>query len=327
MVAPGTYTIRVAATDKDKATGTTEFTIVVKQEDARATYTGDFFASTSSISSSTATVTLAATIRDITAVTGDPAYDAYAGDIRNANVKFVNRDASNAVLCTASVGLVNPGDTKTGTAICNWPATISGDSQQFTVGIIVNNYYIRDSSAENTVVTVSKPIGTNFITGGGYLVLINSNGQYAGDVGSKNNFGFNVKYNKAGTNLQGNLNTIFRRTESNGLHVYQIKSASWGTATLTTKICSSTTASATCPSTASFTAKANLVDITNPLSPVTKVSGAPLQVSLTDKGEPGTADTISITLSGTNGGVLYSSSWTGTKTVEQVIGGGNLVVH
>jgi hypothetical protein len=28
--------------------------------------------------------------------------------------------------------------------------------------------------------------------------------------GTKNNFGFNVKYNKSNTNLQGNINTIVR---------------------------------------------------------------------------------------------------------------------
>ena len=88
----------------------------------------------------------------------------------------------------------------------------------------MNNYYTRNSSADNTVVTVSKPIGTNFITGGGYLVLSQPSGLKAGDPGTKNNFGFNVKYNKGFTNLQGNINTIIRRTESDGiLHVYQVK--------------------------------------------------------------------------------------------------------
>ena len=40
----------------------------------------------------TATVPLRATIQDITAVLGDPAFDAYPGDITNASVSFINRE-------------------------------------------------------------------------------------------------------------------------------------------------------------------------------------------------------------------------------------------
>jgi hypothetical protein len=143
------YNIVPAAVDSIPGTLSNYFVILnygkltVTQEDARATYTGAVFASTSSKTSGAATVTLAATIQDITAVTDDPAYDPDAGDIRNAVVKFVNGENGD-VICTASVGLVNPVDTKTGTATCNWDINIgTQDSEQYTIGIIVNNYYIR----------------------------------------------------------------------------------------------------------------------------------------------------------------------------------------
>jgi hypothetical protein len=49
-------------------------------------------------------------------------------------------------------------------------------------------------------------------------------------------------------------------------------------------------------------------------------------MSMTDKGEPGKDDTIGLTL--WNGSTLvFSSYWNGTKTPEQILGGGNLVVH
>ena len=48
---------------------------------------------------------------------------------------------------------------------------------------------------------------------------------------------------------------------------------------------------------------------------------------MTDKGEPGKDDTIAIQLSNTNGSLLFSSKWSGTNTVEQILGGGNLVVR
>jgi hypothetical protein len=139
-------------------------TLEITREDARAEYTGATFVWTSSATSSTATVTLSATIKDITALSTDSAYDPDGGDITKATVKFVNRDAGNAVLCTASgVGLVNAGNKKIGTATCNWSANIgSADSLPYTIGILVEGYYTRNSSQDNEVVTISKPLTSSF---------------------------------------------------------------------------------------------------------------------------------------------------------------------
>jgi PKD domain/Putative Ig domain len=92
QVAPGVYTVRITVTDKDGGAGNTDVGITVTAEDARVTYSGALFASTASVTSSAATITLSATIQDITAVTGDPAFDPDAGDIRNATATFVDRD-------------------------------------------------------------------------------------------------------------------------------------------------------------------------------------------------------------------------------------------
>jgi len=73
--------------------------------------------------------------------------------------------------------------------------------------------------------------------------------------------------------------------------------------------------------------KANITDITNPLSPVTVDGNATLQVSMTDAGEPGSGDKIGIIVYNKSGGVWYSSNWNGTSTVQQTLAGGNLVVH
>jgi hypothetical protein len=298
----------------------------VTKEDARTNYTGALFASTASTTSSSATVTLSATIQDITAAdpTSSPPSpsDDYSGDIRNASVTFVDRDAGNAVLCTASVGLVNLADKKTGTATCNWSASIgSSDSSTFTVGIVINNYYTRNSSYDDAVITVSKPLTTNFITGGGYLVMSSSSGQNPGATGSKMNYGFNVKYNKGGTNLQGNINIIVR----NSGRVYQIKGNSMTSLSVTPALCANATTTSPCM--AVFNGKANIRDITDPLNPISVDGNGTLQVTMTDKGEPGSADKIAVTLWNKSGGVWFASNWDGTKTVEQVLGGGNLVVH
>src|SRR5207237_1225728 len=124
---PSTYPIACAGqTSSSDAIRYSGGRLTVGPEDARAYCTGAPFASTSGATSSTAMVTLAATIKDITAVPGDPAYDANGGEIRNAIVTFVNRDMANAPLCTASVGLVSLSDTQTGTATCHWSGNIGG---------------------------------------------------------------------------------------------------------------------------------------------------------------------------------------------------------
>jgi hypothetical protein len=254
-------------------------------------------------------LTLAVTVRDITAY--NPNSDPDAGDIRNAVVKFY-KDIT--LLGTAPVGLVDPLDKKTGTATFIWNVDIgTADSESFTISVVVNGYYT--ALADSEVVTVSKPL-SNFITGGGYIVLSKSAGQLAGDAGTKTNFGFNVKYNKGGKNLQGNINIIFRRIESGVLHVYQIKG-------------NSLTALTVDPSTnkATFFCKANLRDITDPLNPITIAGNSALKVTMDDNGEPGKSDTIGITYWNQAGGLWFSSSWSGTDTTEQLLSGGNLVVH
>ncbi len=54
---------------------------------------------------------------------------------------------------------------------------------------------------------------------------------------------------------------------------------------------------------------------------------ATLQVDMTDNGEPGTLDTIGITVWNKSGGMWFSSNWNGTKTVQQNLAGGDLMVH
>ncbi len=119
-----------------------------------------------------------------------------------------------------------------------------------------------------------------------------------------------MKYNKNGTNLQGNVNVIVR----NGGRTYQIK----GNAMTSLSVSANK---------AIYNGKASIVDITDPLNPVGIDGNGTLQVKLTDMGEPGKSDTISITIWNKSGGLWFASNWDGTKTIEQLLGGGNLVVR
>jgi hypothetical protein len=139
------------------------------------------------------------------------------------------------------------------------------------------------------------------------------------------NFGFNVNY-KNMKSLQGHVNIVFR---SNG-HTYQIKSTaldSLGIALKTSngKACSGPPSS-TCFGVTDFRSKANLTDVTNSNAPVSLGGNLTLQVTMTDRGEPGLSDTIAVTL--WNGSkLLFSSEWRGSKTLEKILNGGNLAVH
>jgi hypothetical protein len=177
------------------------------------------------------------------------------------------------------------------------------------------------------VIEVAQPDG-NFITGGGYLKMSDSAGTYTGTAGSNMNFGFNVKYNSGSKpQPQGHLNIIFR----SGGRTYQIKcnainSLSLGYTPSSGTIPCTGPPSLTCFGVATFSSKANLTDVTVPNAPVSLGGSLDLVVSMTDKGEPGSSDSFSVQLKNGNT-LLFSSSWTGTRTVEKLLVGGNLVVH
>jgi hypothetical protein len=318
---PGTYTVTSVFTSTNtNFTGSSSgpVTLTVAQEDARSYYNGNSLFWTPSVNANTASVTLSAAVRDIMVVDPDlsqPNPDMYPGDIRNAKVTFVDRENGNAPLqgcVNLPVGLVNPSDPTTGTVTCNTSLIVSTTTggAQYTIGIEVSGYYLRNSSEDDTIVSVAQPIPSNFITGGGFLMLTNSSGLVSGDAGSKANFGFNVKFNKKGTNLQGNVNVLVRY----GGHVYKIK----GNAISSLGVVNNQ---------AQFTGKANIQDVTDPLNPISLDGNATLQLWMTDNGEPGSSDTLGIQVLDKNGGTWFTSNWNDTNTLEQILGGGNLSVH
>ena len=314
---PPPYDVVVTVEDDD--TGSTPQVIpIVVQEDALADYTGATCASTSSTRSGTATVMLAATVRDITAAPDEPKYDPDPGDIRNATVKFVIHDAMTselvAEIADVPVGLVDPADPKTGTATVNWTADIgAAGAKTYRVTVVAEDYYTGTSWPE--LITVAKPFD-NSVTGGGYLINEASAGSFAGDPGLKTNFGFCVRTNRNGT-ARGHVVILVRRLEDDGIvHTYQIR---------TNAIRSFYTDEAT--GTAIFNAKATVQDVTDPLNPISIDGNASLQIALADNGEPGTNDTIGMTLWDKKGGLYFASYWDGVRTQEDELDGGNLQVR
>ena len=263
-----------------------------------------------------------ATVQDISGVSGDPAYDAYAGDIRNARVSLVDRDSADdhtpfAGCSNLTPTLVNASDLKTGVVSCTTTLSMGSSDQatDFTVGIVVGGYYTSDRSLEDSVLYLYKP-GTGFLGGGGYIINSASAGLYGGTSGARTNFGFNAKA-KTSKVFQGHVNMIIRRQVNGVWKAYQIKSTSIDSLTITT----------TSPSTGTgqFVSKANITDITDSLHPIAIGGGYQLQITVTDNGEPGSSDKVAVTLlDGST--LLFSTNWSGAppKTVEQTITGGNL---
>ncbi len=306
---PGTYTIRATVTDDDGGRSFVDTTLVVKQEAAQIVYVGPSYLSTPDVRTDTAIVPLRATIVDWP--------DASRGNVGGqAKVTFEVYDDKDVLVKTFAdlpASLIDPANPAVGTALAYWKADIgSADAMTYTVRTIVSGYYVRDNVLDDELITIAKPLD-NSITGGGFIVNSDSAGRYAADDGQKTNFGFNVKFNKKGTNVQGKVNIILRQTASDGVvHRYQIKSTAVSSLGVNAA-----------DGTATFLSKATLTDITNPDAPVSLGGNLSLMIVTDDNGEPGSSDTIAISLYD-GAALLFASNWDGTKALPQVLDGGNL---
>jgi hypothetical protein len=298
------------AGDSSYAPSSASSPFTIQKENASADYSGLPYFSTGSTTSTTATITLSTTVKDTT--------DGFSGTITNARVEFHRDSPSGTLLGSAnlSVGLVNASDPTAGTATTTFNYTLSSgevNSQgaSLTIYTVVNGYYTGIGGPD--VVTIAIP-GSDKVTGGGFLATTASAGRYRGKNGAKTNFGYTMKYNKSGSNLQGQANIIVRASNDS---LYQIKSNAINSLTVV-------------GNRANFSTKANLTNITNPLNQLSLGGNLSLTVEMFDSTAGGQSDSVDITLQDPAGGLLFSSSWNGTKTVLQWLrkpdGGGNVKV-
>lgn len=88
----------------------------------------------------------------------------------------------------------------------------------YSVEVTVEGGYY-DGYAEDVFVVFDPSLG--FTTGGGWFYWPESENENTGYQGNKTNFGYTMKYNKQGTNIQGSLLLI--RHMANG-YIYRVKS-------------------------------------------------------------------------------------------------------
>jgi YD repeat-containing protein len=311
--APGTYAISIGGLTSPNYTITyVGSTLTVTAEDARVTITTPPLLA-ASVSGPTTTITLSATVRDIS-VTADAAGDTFPGDIRKATLTFVDR-ATNTTLCTAPIGLVSSSDERSGIATCSFtrpfgtalPAT-------FTVGATVGGYYTRDAAADNLAITVLAAT-TDRIKGNVKMTIASATGPYAPDLGSEAQVDFNFEYKEKGKDKQKELDASFRvtfdKTESSKKHRYSL---SVDTASLAVR---RTTAGGQ----GLVVGTGTLVDDTDKK---TIAAGVPFVVTATDNGND---DQLGFALFKADGGLWIATGWNGVQMIEQPTRNGQIKVE
>lgn len=314
LSAPGEYPIAIGGlTSPNYAIVYVGSTFTVTQEDARVAITSPLLFVTAS---SSTTVTLSATVKDISA-TADVNGDTDAGDIRKATLTFVDR-GTNTVLCTAPIDLIAAADERVGAATCSFTTDIgTAASTARTIGATIGGFYTRDDASDDAMVAITRPTN-DFLTGGGAVFLGTSIGSRAADAGTNAAFQINLQYQKSGT-VKGHLTLTFTRTENGAPRKYQIAAASIGSLAVRRTAGGGT---------AVIMATGVLSDVTIANAPVVIDATAPLIVTVTDGGEPArNADTLSVALLKSGGGLWIAGGWDGTRATEQPLREGNLAVH
>jgi predicted extracellular nuclease len=155
------------------------------------------------------------------------------------------------------------------------------------------------------------------VFGLGHLVLTNSAGLKAGDAGSKTHVAVAARFARVRRRPLGHATVIVRRTEADGLHVYQVRARQVGTL-LTDRATGMAT----------LVASARIRDITKPQRPVLIDAQGTLRVTVDDNGSPGRgADRVGVTVLTGDNQLWFSSNWDGAQTSEQLIDAGNVRVR
>jgi hypothetical protein len=338
---PKTVTACYENTDPDYIVSNPTAPLTVNCEDADITYNGGTYF-TVNPNNLTGTVYLSAYGLD-----ANDGADT-RGDIRNGTAKFRENSGllgvNGPVLGEASeipFGLINPGNYQEGIAATQFTDQITS-SQASSGGKIYNvwvgggNYYCDNDMATGDYIPITLAMpGQDFVTGGGYTVFTPTNasaGTYAGTVGKRMNFGFVMKTNPSGTNLQGQVNVIYRRVVSGLTRIYQIKSNAINT--LVVQNVNDAGAAATGTNItfrkATISTKANLKDITDPLNPVSLGGNLSLTVVAWESTtvNTGALDRITVQLNGSGSlGLLFANSWSGSSSIWQTLTGGKIQVR
>jgi hypothetical protein len=294
--------------------------LVVNTENASVVYSGLEYFGTANSTSSTANVEYIATLTD--------AADASRGTITNAVAVFKDASATpEAVLYGPkpyAVQLLSASDPTVGGArtgvqtVTLTSAEYNNGGKTFDLVAEAQGNYYTGRTADHTLITVAVP-GQDYVTGGGSVLIgSQSTGSYAATPGSKMNFGFTMKWNKSGKNIQGQMNLLFRRLVSGVWRTYQVKSNAINTLG---------TGTTSAGNQGDFNTKATLTDVTNPLNPISLGGAMDLSVQALESTVSGAPHKIGVTLRDNSGILLFSNNWVNGRTEMQALNGGKINVR
>jgi hypothetical protein len=328
---PANYTVNAVFTSTNAnytgGSNTKQLTVIQRNASpylSTGFYTGDLFAWTTGPSTSTATVTLVAALKDVSLPTGD---------LRSAKVTFYTVSGTTYTPIPSAqnlpVGLVDVSNGGIGTASAIVQLNIgSANATSFQIAVGVSGAYTNNlgSIVSQAIVTVSKPVAGGYIVGGGQVDNSFSSGYIKGASDVNTSYEFDIQYTKSGTNPKGKvkiaLGSYYKAdgTLDSKLHTYIITTNAIALLNVTTPV-----------ATGIFDAKANLVEqigdgTTVPFSTVAIEGGSTFQM----KAFQSTCDQkIAITLYRKAGGVWFSSYWnatTASTSLKPVVYGSNVYV-
>jgi hypothetical protein len=283
-------------------------------------YTGSTLFWTSSSSSSTASLTLSATIQDVSGLS--------CGDVRTAKVTFGFRNSDGSVTPIPSaqhlpVGLVSPSDITTGTASAIVQYNIGGLSvDQLQIAVLLEGNYTLNTELDDTLITIALPSQANEMIANGAVNLLaaplgagyldSGNGAIASGPAGYLQVQASVAWNKSYTNPKGGATLIVNTynkpdgTLDSTLHTYLITSTS--IASLTAPVPGSVL---------QFTAKAVVQDVTNPAAIVGVDGGCTLQLTTTNPTTAYPNGEVNVSVIGNKGNLWIAGGWNGAQSVNK----------
>jgi hypothetical protein len=275
----------------------------VTPREATVGYIGQTLFVTSGSSSTTAQVTLTASVIDPT-VSG--------GSVANATVTFTDLLSGKILASGVKVSLV--ANTGTGTGTANTVVTLSSGqygAQEYLIQVSLGSSYKNlqqttapaDSDAykaANPVVTVMIPATANTLQGNGTIAKLEPStaaGVYG--IGTVRSYTMGMKYNKSGANLQGQIELILDMPDGE----YYIKSNSISSAAFSNPILVDRNVTV-------YT-KASIYKVDQATGKIVAIDGGvTLRMDAHDGGANTSADSIGFTvLSGKDSSLYYSNNW------------------
>ncbi|HKJ41636.1 MAG TPA: hypothetical protein VKA27_06045 [Sunxiuqinia sp.] len=274
-------------------------------------YTADILAWTTGPESNTATITMAAILKD---------NETPSGDLRGAKVTFCLVDPDDGSLKPIPsakhlpVGLIDMTNGTAGAASADVQINLdkATDTKTFQIAVIVSGGYYNDLGDDNAkaTVTIAKPIDPGTVQTEGSLENTNSEGMIKGAATFTTDFNLDVSYNNKLTNPQGEMSITVQSyykpdgTLDGQLHTYVINSNAINLFVMGPN--SPEEGNLLSEEQAIFDAKANLSEMTSDGSMISIDGNSPLHISLTHSAE---GDSIGITYYRAAGGVWFSSHW------------------